>query len=489
MTEEKILQLIKQGEGIDIEFKESKERLNKDVFKSICAFLNRIGGHLILGVNDSGKIVGVNPEKIGKIKKELVSGLNNPQKLYPPVYLFVEDLIIDGKSIIYIYVPESSQVHRVNGRIYDRNEDGDLDITDRNETVALLYMRKQAVFSENKVFPYLQVEDLRKDLFVKIRKIISITKPKHIWLELTDIELLKSAGLYIKDFSTGQEGLTLAAALLFGSDEVLKSVLPYHGTDAIVRIENKDRYDDRLVVETNLIDSYNLLMDFIAKHLPDPFYLEDDLRVSLRNKIFREVISNTLIHREYLNPYPAKLIIEENKVTVENANKAHGFGVINPQSFSPFPKNPKIASFFRELGRADKLGSGIRNLYKYVPIYSNGALPQLVEDDVFKIIVPLNAKEVKTFYHQKNSATPPKTPPNTPPNTPPKKAGQVLLSPLEEKIFHIMKSNPSVTSSQIAEALNISRDTVKEYIDKLKQKKLVRHVGPVRGGWWEVNDY
>ena len=48
----------------------------------------------------------------------------------PPMYLSVDVVELDGKSLLRIYVPESSQVHRCKGRIYDRNEDGDLDITD-----------------------------------------------------------------------------------------------------------------------------------------------------------------------------------------------------------------------------------------------------------------------------------------------------------------------------------------------------------------------
>ena len=37
-----IKKLIEKGEGIDIEFKESKTDLNADVYESVCAFLNRV---------------------------------------------------------------------------------------------------------------------------------------------------------------------------------------------------------------------------------------------------------------------------------------------------------------------------------------------------------------------------------------------------------------------------------------------------------------
>jgi len=76
--------------------------------------------------------------------------------------------------------------------------------------------------------------------------------------------------------------------------------------------------------------------------------------VSLRDKIFREVISNLLIHREFANPFPAKLIIERNRVYIENS----------------YPKNPTIAKFFKEIGWVDELGSGVRYIFKYNKIYS-----------------------------------------------------------------------------------------------------------------------
>ena len=101
----------------------------------------------------------------------------------------------------------------------------------------------------------------------------------------------------MKDFSTGEEGLTLACGLLFGKDETIGSLCPAYKTDAVVRLRNPDRYDDRLVVRTNLIDAYSELMGFCERHLPDPFVLEGDARISARAVVCRELVSNLLIHR------------------------------------------------------------------------------------------------------------------------------------------------------------------------------------------------
>lgn len=43
--------------------------------------------------------------------------------------------------------------------------------------------------------------------------------------------------------------------LLFGKDDVIRSCCPGYITDALYRVENLDRYDDRLQVTTNLIEA------------------------------------------------------------------------------------------------------------------------------------------------------------------------------------------------------------------------------------------
>ena len=50
MDSKEIKQLIQNGEKIDVEFKESKNALTKDVFDTVCSFNNRNGGHILLGV-------------------------------------------------------------------------------------------------------------------------------------------------------------------------------------------------------------------------------------------------------------------------------------------------------------------------------------------------------------------------------------------------------------------------------------------------------
>ncbi|MGV8147174.1 MAG: helix-turn-helix domain-containing protein [Alkaliphilus sp.] len=122
MRNEKLQEFISGGENLTVEFKRSKNKLNKDVFETVCAFLNRNGGHLLLGVDDDGIVVGTDADSINRIKKDFVTAMNNPQKISPTFYLSVKEVEIEGKTVLYIFVPESSQVHRCNGKIFDRTK-------------------------------------------------------------------------------------------------------------------------------------------------------------------------------------------------------------------------------------------------------------------------------------------------------------------------------------------------------------------------------
>ncbi|MFW6275792.1 MAG: helix-turn-helix domain-containing protein, partial [bacterium] len=146
---EQIRKILAEGENQLNEFKKSRAALNKNAFESICAFLNRSGGNLLLGVNDNGEVEGIEESKVQVIVDQLVSLMNNPQKLSPPVYLIPKVEDIDGKKIIYLQIPESSQVHSTAGKIFDRNYDGDFNITGNHKLVEDLYLRKSNRFTES----------------------------------------------------------------------------------------------------------------------------------------------------------------------------------------------------------------------------------------------------------------------------------------------------------------------------------------------------
>lgn len=291
MDSKAIKEILDIGETIAVEFKRCGNGIESDVYETVCSFLNRFGGDIFLGVLDDGTVLGVPENAAADMVRNFISCVSNPALFTPTVYLSPKVLKYEGKTIIHIHVLPSAEVHSYKKIIYDRID----------------MLPKLRIMAENQS-----------------------NGSGHPWSRMTDDELLKSARLYSIDRVTGEQGFNLAAVMLLGKDDVILDIVPAYVTDALLRRVNIDRYDDREIIQTNLIESYERLMEFGRKHLLDKFFLEDDQRKSLRNIITREMIANTLIHREYTSSYQAKFVIEKERMYVENANRASQNIVITP---------------------------------------------------------------------------------------------------------------------------------------------------------------
>ncbi|MBC8181803.1 winged helix-turn-helix transcriptional regulator [candidate division KSB1 bacterium] len=60
------------------------------------------------------------------------------------------------------------------------------------------------------------------------------------------------------------------------------------------------------------------------------------------------------------------------------------------------------------------------------------------------------------------------------------------LSKNELKIYGILKRNPKITSVGLSEIIGINLRNTKKNIEKLKEKGLVKRIGPTKGGYWEI---
>jgi ATP-dependent DNA helicase RecG len=200
---------------------------------------------------------------------------------------------------------------------------------------------------------------------------------------MSNEEILRSAGFWRRDHLTNQEGYILAVVLLFGKEQTILNYCPWHRTDAIYRNMTRKRflnplptdpdvrYNDRDMVCVNLIESYVRLMNFIERNMPDVFALDERgiNRLDLRNMLFREIVSNLLLHREYASTFSSKLLIFSDRVITENWTKPMQTGNVTLDTLETHTKNPLTTKVFREMKWAEELGSGKKNIKKYAPLY------------------------------------------------------------------------------------------------------------------------
>ena len=94
-----ILEQIQQGEGKLTEFKRS---FQKETIESVVAFANAKGGRIFIGVDDTGKISGVN------VSNETIQNYINTikQNTQPNLIVDIEEYNIENKKILIIDVQE-----------------------------------------------------------------------------------------------------------------------------------------------------------------------------------------------------------------------------------------------------------------------------------------------------------------------------------------------------------------------------------------------
>lgn len=449
MDASQIKNLISKGEGISIEFKASREELSQSGFETIVSFLNTIGGYLFLGVTNDGKIVGVDEEKISLIKTDFANLVNNKEKINPPVPLALQDAYIDSKSILYVYVPESSEVHKLNNHsIFVRTDDGDRDITNIPYAIKRLYLRKSGVKTEDFVYSELTMDDFSIETIQKARKLTEIRNPNHNWKDLSDEEILHQKYFYKKNSETGKEGFTLSALLLFGKIDSIIGLLSWYKVDVLKKIKDVERYDDRFICEKNLIDSYDDLLKYIDANVEKPFYLNGDgVTYNAVGVVVRELVSNILIHREFMDQTPARILIYKDKIICENANSPKLFSDVDLNHYEPYSKNSTIARIFRMIGYADEIGSGFTKIKDICDNFFKSK-PSIVDKDTFKTEISL-ISDTEVSNHSLSQC---------------------------DLIIKYIKENGRITNQQCRKLLNIEKSRAGELLTNLfDNQKIYRH--------------
>ena len=119
---------------------------------------------------------------------------------------------------------------------------------------------------------------------------------------------------------------------------------------------------------------------------------------------------------------------------------------------------------YAQMGVVEELGSGMRKMFKYTLLYANGKEPIIEEHDVYRIEILY----ISTLLGSDNETTWKTTQKTT------------------RKMLALIKKNPSISREELAEKCGITSDGIKYNIRKLREKGIIKRIGPDKGGHWEV---
>ena len=518
MNAKKFIELTLIGECYTVEYKTCTENVSDSVYESVCAFLNHSGGVILLGVKDNGEIRGVNPDRADILKKDIINNLKNPELFVPCPYFAPQILDIDGKTVLSLEVPCGQYVYKYKGHYYDRNGEADIDVTNQPELLLSLFERKNPHLFEERFIEGVGMEHLDSNTFQYCKNILSVIKPNHYWFQMSIEDILLSTHLAKRDDDTGRLMLKNAALILFGKEDALLEFMPRYRFEALFHLctyqqyndltQFPNRYDDRATLHCNLIMVYDSLSKFVERYLPDRFYLPEGSlhRVDLRWKLFREVVANLCVHSDFSSGYACFLHIFKDRVVTHNPTRLLPDipeGQLKISQLPNYTKNPLLVRIFRELALVEDMGSGVRNIMKFAPLYypeckveiSSGS--QFVFSVTYNENVPNDSQNVHISSENVHNFA--KNVHNSSKNVHNSLEDSDLdienvLNPRDEKknkrqqaIVGLIKKNPSISLDDIAEKLDVNKKTIWRDISELKSSGVLERVGGSRnGGEWIV---
>ena len=189
---------------------------------------------------------------------------------------------------------------------------------------------------------------------------------------LSNLQFLHNWGLVVE--ADGRLRPTRASILLFGNAAAFNQILPRPVVDMLWSHSESSmdvadgRWTDRLVIETNLIESWKTLVGRYLQRAENPFHIEPDTLQRDDHPpdyiAFREAAINLLIHQDFTD-HTRKPVIRFHNDRTMFWNPGDAF-VSKEELLLPGEsevRNPKIVACFRRIGLSEQAGTGIRAIF------------------------------------------------------------------------------------------------------------------------------
>ncbi len=195
------------------------------------------------------------------------------------------------------------------------------------------------------------------------------------------------------------------------------------------------------------------------------------------NKVaYREAVVNSIVHRDYFINGEVAIEKWKDRLMINNP----GNSLVKKENFGleSRPRNKLIADLLFRTKYMEKIRTGIKRIGNFSE--RNGNRVEFKFQNSF--IVYIFGRE-DSLGKEKGINERILAPQVTPQVTP-----QVNLTDLENKIISEIQKNRKISRNKLADILEISSDTVKEYLDRLKEKRILERVGKTSAGYWEIKE-
>ena len=440
------------AESQNIEWKES---WRDEYLKWICGFANAGGGCIYIGVDDEGKVVGVQNGK--RLLEEI------PNKIQTNLGFLADVNLLSKNDLEYIEIIVSPSSYPVSYKGEYHFRSGSTKQVLRGTALTEFISSKTGIRWEDSVIEGVDVEDLDKESFdIFRREAVRSKRMTKDDLNMSNAELLDSLDL-LKDGK-----LTRAAVLLFHRTPHKWMFGTYTRIGKFGKGSDLQYQDE--VIGSLFMQAERVIELIYLKYLKAPITYDNLTRVEtypFPKDAVREALYNALVHSRWSAGIPIQIRIEDDAMYISNECVFPSDWTMESllQRHQSRPYNPRIARAFFRAGYIESWGRGIQKIFEVYNEY--GTLqPEYVvhsEDIMIKLAaVPISDKHVlKLDSKAENTA-------------------------LKMKIVEYLQNQPTATQKELQEAFNETRTHIQKIVKELVDEGKIERKGGKRFGYWEV---
>ena len=358
----------------------SASAVGKSMMETVCAFANEpglCGGYLLLGAKRTGIAEDGRPiyepeniENTDKIQSDFVAMCNSMFNVRIRPIINVEEYL--GKTVIVVKIeelPESQKPAYFAKRGLPEGAFRRIGPSDEKCSEEDMYLFYQSADTyDSCIVDDADLGDIDENALNFYRKLRKEVNPDAEELTLNDVDLLRALGA-IKKNKQGGYDLTYTGLLVFGKQMSLRRLVPSFRVDYIRISGNQwladgdNRFEQTIDMRGPLILMVNKACSAVMDDLPKGFELKkDSMQAStpaiLPNKVLREAIVNSYIHRSNRVNQPIQIIRYSNRIEIHNPGYS-----LKPQDDWGEPgsmlRNPRISEIFHDTNLAETKGTGI----------------------------------------------------------------------------------------------------------------------------------
>ena len=453
-------QVLTMTETETVELKKSLAELKQGLI-SLAAMLNKHGqAELWFGIAPNGKAVGleINEKTLRDVSQAITAHIE------PAIYPHITQQRIDGKHCLHIKAEGWQQPYLAYGRAYMRVADEDKKLSASELKNLILQNNQDALRWENEPSG-LTLEQLNPE---KISRFLALAglPPDSAASALEKLDLLR-------------QGVPLNAAKLFFSDAPIQLRCAVFATNTSSTIIDRHDFDGDILELIEEAEKYAL------KNIHIGMRLEGLRRVDVPEiplKAIREALVNAFCHRDWRDPDFVQVAVFRDRLEIRSPGKLYGgltFDEIRQGNISR-RRNPKIAELLRRIHLVEAWGRG-------VPLILENA-PSTSFDEIGGLFITRFNRPSALDASQDAPAIRPETSLKTTQELPQatQETTQEVPRTTQEILLQHLRSQPGITTVELARVTGLSPDGVKYHLNQLKRTGKLRRHGPTKGGYWEV---